>query len=64
MLQAALKRIAGDHKNESQAISELLTTVKTINPDLGDKINEIQRLDRVYRDLQVQFFHQVFKTLL
>jgi len=52
--QAALKRIAGDHKNESQAISELLTTVKTINPDLGDKINEIQRLDRVYRDFQVQ----------
>jgi len=32
----------------------LLTTVKTINPDLGDKINEIQRLDRVYRDFQVQ----------
>eukprot|EP00088_Acartia_fossae_P017193 TRINITY_DN1973_c0_g1_i10.p1 TRINITY_DN1973_c0_g1~~TRINITY_DN1973_c0_g1_i10.p1 ORF type:complete len:605 (-),score=156.57 TRINITY_DN1973_c0_g1_i10:614-2428(-) len=52
--QSALKRIGGDYKVETQAIAELLTTVKNINPELGDKVGELQRLDRVYRDLQAQ----------
>jgi oligosaccharyltransferase complex subunit alpha (ribophorin I) len=52
--QASLKRIAAEHKNDTQAISELMTTVKNINTELGDKVGELQRLDRVYRDYQTQ----------
>ena len=28
-----------EHKNESQAVSELLTTVKNINSDIGEKVH-------------------------
>jgi len=52
--QASLKRIMNEHKNECQAVSDLLTTVKNINQDLGEKVGELQRLDKVYRDYQTQ----------
>jgi len=61
--QSTLKRIAGEHKNESQGISELLTTVKNINTELGEKVNELQRLDKAYRDFQTQQANLVEKLV-
>jgi len=50
--QAALKRIAADAKTETTAIAELQTTIKNVNPDLGEKVSELQRNDKIYRDHQ------------
>ena len=41
--QNTLKRIAAEQKNECTAISELQTTVKNINLELGEKVGEIYR---------------------
>lgn len=61
--QNTLKRIAAEQKNECTAISELQTTVKNINLELGEKVNELQRLDKVYRDLQTQQANLVEKLV-
>jgi len=50
--QATMKKINNDHKNETTGISELQVTIKNVNPDLGDKVGELQRLDKIYRDHQ------------
>jgi len=52
--QASLKKIAADHKNETTAITELQTTIKNVNPELGEKVGELQRCDKIYRDFQSQ----------
>jgi len=52
--QATLKKIAADHKNETTAITELQTTIKNVNPELGEKVGELQRCDKIYREFQSQ----------
>lgn len=54
IFQAALKQISGDHKTESTAISDLQAAIKAVNPDLAEKVSELQRVDKILRDLQVQ----------
>jgi hypothetical protein len=44
--QAASKKLNGDHKNETQAIADLATLLKTTSPEAADKISELQKLDR------------------
>jgi len=52
--QATLKKISADHKSETTGISELQITIKNVNPDLGEKVGELQRFDKIYRDHQGQ----------
>lgn len=54
IFQATQKQIACDHKNESTAISDLQAAIKSVNPDLAEKVNELQRVDKSLRDQQVQ----------
>lgn len=39
------KSIQNDQKNESQSIADLATSLKAISPEMGEKVNELQRLD-------------------
>ena len=39
------KTLANDQKNESQAILDLSSNLKTISPEVAEKVNELQRLD-------------------
>ncbi len=52
--QAALKKISSDHKAESAAISDLQAVIKAVNPDLAEKVSELQRVDKILRDFQAQ----------
>ena len=49
--------IAGDQKAETAAIAELAITIKADRPDLGEKVDQRQKQDKVFRELQTQ---QVF----
>merc|ERR1712037_331973 len=49
-----LKRIGGDQKAETAAIAELAITIKADSPDLGEKVDQLQKQDKVFRDLQTQ----------
>jgi len=46
------KTIANDQKNESQAILELTTNLKTISPETADKVQEMHKLDGILREYQ------------
>jgi len=61
--QASLKKISTDHKSETTGISELQITIKNVNPDLGEKVGELQRLDKIYRDHQGQQANLVEKLV-
>lgn len=54
IFQTALKQITGDHKTESGAISDLQALIKSVNPDLAEKVSELQRVDKTLRELQAQ----------
>ena len=41
-----------EHKAETAAVSELQGTIKAVSSELGDKVAEIQRQDKILRDLQ------------
>lgn len=41
-----------EHKAETAAVSELQATIKAVSSELGDKVAEIQRQDKILRDLQ------------
>ena len=43
-----------DHKTESGNISDLHTTIKSVSSELGDKVGELQKQDKIIRDLQTQ----------
>ena len=47
-------RYLGDQKAETAAIAELQTIIRGVNMDLGDKVGELQKQDKVFRDLQTQ----------
>lgn len=48
--QATQKKLNSEHKNETQAIAELLTSLKQEAPEVADKVNELQKLDRLVKD--------------
>ena len=50
--QATLKRLNGEHKQETQAIADLITRLKDegASPELIDRISDVQRLDRSLRE--------------
>jgi len=50
--QSAIKKITVEHKAETAAVSELQATIKAVSSELGDKVAEIQRQDKILRDLQ------------
>jgi len=50
--QNMLKRITADQKTETQAVAELQAIIKAVNADLGEKVGELQRLDKVFREQQ------------
>jgi len=52
--QNTLKRIGGDQKAETAAIAELQSIIRGVNVELGDKVGELQKQDKVFRDLQAQ----------
>ena len=43
---------SAEHKAETAAIAELQKTMKAVSSELGDKVGEIQKQDKVFRDLQ------------
>ena len=43
-----LKRITNDQKDETTAVADLQAAIKAVNPDLGEKVSELQRLDKVF----------------
>jgi len=52
--QNTLKRIGGDQKAETAAVTEMSVTIRANNPDLGEKVDQLQKQDKVIRDLQTQ----------
>ncbi|XP_023344065.1 dolichyl-diphosphooligosaccharide--protein glycosyltransferase subunit 1 [Eurytemora carolleeae] len=52
--QDSLKKIGAEQKTESNAIGDLQNTIKNINADLGEKVNELQRNDKIFREFQGQ----------
>lgn len=46
------KTLANDQKVESQAIVDLSTNLKTISPDIAEKVIELQRADGTLREYQ------------
>ena len=47
-----LKRITNDQKDETTAVADLQAAIKAVNPDLGEKVSELQRLDKVFGEQQ------------
>jgi len=50
--QSTIKKLAVDQKNDTSAISDLANVLKTVAPDVADKISELQKFDRTYREHQ------------
>ena len=46
--------ITGDQKAETAAIAELAITIKADSPELGEKVDQLQKQDKIFRDLQTQ----------
>merc|ERR1719266_256147 len=49
--QNTVKRIGGDQKAETAAIAELQSIIRGVNMVLGDKVGELQKQDKMFRDL-------------
>jgi len=52
--QTTLKKIMADLKTHTTAISDLQSTIKNVNAELGERVGELQHCDKVYRDCQGQ----------
>ena len=44
--QNSSKKIAADHKNETQGIADLIPNLKSLSAEVAEKVQELQRLDR------------------
>lgn len=44
--QSLVKKINGDHKNETQIINDMITNVKGISGEVAAKVTEVQKWDR------------------
>jgi len=62
--QNTLKRIGGDQKAETAAVAELQSIIRAVNVDLGEKVGELQKQDKTFRDLQAQQAILVEKLVL
>jgi len=49
---ATQKKIAADLKAETQAVSDLIPTLKAIQGEVAEKVTEVQKYDRTLRDHQ------------
>ena len=45
---------AAEHKAETGGVAELQTIIRSAAAELGDKVAELQRQDKLVRDLQAQ----------
>ena len=43
-----------EHKTDTASVQEMHTTIRAVSTELGDKVAEIQKQDRLVRDLQIQ----------
>eukprot|EP00096_Caligus_rogercresseyi_P014674 TRINITY_DN718_c0_g1_i1.p1 TRINITY_DN718_c0_g1~~TRINITY_DN718_c0_g1_i1.p1 ORF type:complete len:600 (-),score=215.11 TRINITY_DN718_c0_g1_i1:225-2024(-) len=48
----AIKKINSDHKSETGAITDLNGSLKSIAPEAGEKVSELQKLDKTFREHQ------------
>ena len=46
--------VAAEHKTETASVTELQATIKSVSSELGDKVTELQRQDKLVRELQIQ----------
>jgi len=51
--QNASKNVASDHKNETSAINDLSAVLKNLSPEVNDKIGELQKQDKIFREHQM-----------
>jgi len=51
--QTASKNISADHKSETAAINDLGNLLKQLSPETHEKITELQKQDRAFREHQV-----------
>ncbi len=56
---AASKKVASDHKAETQSIADLAAGLKPLSPEVADKVGEVQKFDR-YGINPVFFFGSAF----
>jgi len=61
--EASLKKIRESWQAETSAMSDLQATIKNVNPDLAEKVAELQKNDKTYRDFQCQQAGLVEKLL-
>lgn len=50
--QTTIKKIAADQKTDTSAIADLTNVLKNVAPDVAEKISELQKFDRTYREYQ------------
>ena len=46
--------VLGDQKAETAAVAELAVIIRADNQELGEKVDQVQKLDKTFRDLQAQ----------
>ena len=57
--QSTVKKIAVDQKNDTSAISDLANVLKTVAPDVAEKISELQKIDR-YVSIKISSISTIF----
>lgn len=53
--QLALKNLTHDHKVETTAINDIIIKTRTESPELAESITELQRLDRGFWEVYIQY---------
>ncbi|KFM78242.1 Dolichyl-diphosphooligosaccharide--protein glycosyltransferase subunit 1, partial [Stegodyphus mimosarum] len=52
--QATVKKLNAEHKNETQAIADLLLKLKHEGSDVAEKVAELQRYDKIFKEQLTQ----------
>jgi len=61
--QGALKNLTQEHKQETQAINDLIQKHKAEAPELCENITELQRLDRGFWEVYVTYGQAIEKLV-
>jgi len=61
--QAALKNLTQEHKAETQAINDIITKARPESPELADSITELQKLDRGFWEVYIQYGQSLEKLV-
>lgn len=61
--QAALKNLTQEHKAETQAINDIITKTRPESPELADSITELQKLDRGFWEVYIQYGQSLEKLV-